>query len=307
MSETPLWIGVNEIFARGNFLSAVRAVQRELKAGLDPAVGFTRQVLDLANGQLLLMPAGSKEFVGVKVSTVAPGNLAIGFNRVQGIYVLMDALTLCTLAILDGAALTTLRTPAVSAAVVDDLAPTRVENMVVFGSGPQAYGHVEALRSIRDLGRVTLVARNHDRALALAKRVSRNDLDVRIGRATDVRDAQLIVCATTARAPLFDGTLVPDDSCIVAVGSHEPTARELPSELIQRAQLVVEDTTVALREAGDLIIPINEGLVDAESLVPMRDIVTGATSVDHSRPRVFKSSGMAWEDLVVATEVYGAC
>ena len=114
------------------------------------------------------------------------------------------------------------------------------------------------------------------------------------------------MCATTAREPLFDGLLVPDDSCTVAVGSHEPDARELPSALIARAQIVVEDITVALREAGDLIIPISEGVRDADSLVPMRAIITGTTPVDRTRPRVFKSSGMAWEDLVIATEVFSA-
>ena len=92
-------------------------------------------------------------------------------------------------------------------------------------------------------------------------------------------------------------------SCSVAVGSHEPDARELDSALIARAQLVVEDTAVALREAGDLLIPLGEGAIDPGSLVPMRDIIMNATPVDHGRPRVFKSSGMSWEDLVIAAEV----
>jgi len=133
--------------------------------------------------------------------------------------------------------------------------------------------------------------------------VQARGLDARVGNADDVRDAQLIVCATTARTPLFDGRLVPDDSCSVAVGSHEPDARELDSALIARAQLVVEDTAVALREAGDLLIPLGEGVIDPGSLVPMRDIIMNATPVDHGRPRVFKSSGMSWEDLVIAAEV----
>jgi ornithine cyclodeaminase len=116
----------------------------------------------------------------------------------------------------------------------------------------------------------------------------------------------LIVCATTARTPLFDGNLVRDDSLTVAVGAYEPDARELDSELIGRAQLVVDDTSTALREAGDVIIPIAEGVIEAASLIPMRDIITGATLVDHQRPRVFKSTGMSWEDLVVASEVFRA-
>ena len=121
-----------------------------------------------------------------------------------------------------------------------------------------------------------------------------------------MHDAPLIVRATTARTPLFDGRLVPEDSCVVAIGSQTPERRELDSALVGRAQLVVEDTRVALREAGDLIIPIGQGVINPSSLVPMCDILTGQTLVDHHRPRVFKSSGMSWEDLVIAAQVYRA-
>jgi len=76
--------------------------------------------------------------------------------------------------------------------------------------------------------------------------------------------------------------------------------------LVGRAQLVVDDTVVALREAGDLIIAIGQAVITPASLVPMRDIITGQTPVDHHRPRVFNSSGMSWEDLVIAAEVYRA-
>jgi len=297
------WISAEEVFARVSFGAAVRAVQRDLRAGLDPAHDFSRSILDVAHGQLLLMPTQSPEFVGVKVASVTPGNPALGKERIQGVYLLMDAATLSPIALIDGTALTTLRTPAISAAAADHLAPAQVDHLVVFGSGPQAWGHIEAMRVIRTVGRVTIVARDQGRAAALASRVQARGLDARVGNADDVRDAQLIVCATTARTPLFDGRLVPDDSCSVAVGSHEPDARELDSALIARAQLVVEDTAVALREAGDLLIPLGEGVIDPGSLVPMRDIIMNATPVDHGRPRVFKSSGMSWEDLVIAAEV----
>lgn len=298
------WISADEVFARVGFGAALRAIQRDLADGLDPANDFTRGILDVHGGQLLLMPTQSSEFVGVKVATVAPGNPALGRERIQGVYLLMDAATLSPVTLLDGAAITTLRTPAVSAAAADYLAPARVDHMVVFGTGPQAWGHIEAMRAIRSIGRATIVARNQDRAAAFAARVSESGLPARVGGASDVSDAQLVVCATTAREPLFDGALLPDDSCTVAVGSHEPVARELDSALIGRAQLIVEDAAVALREAGDLIIPLNEGLVDVGSLIPMKHIVTGTTQVDMTRPRVFKSTGMSWEDLVIAAEVF---
>lgn len=300
------WISADDVFARLGFGAAIRAVQRDLRAGLDPAGDFSRSILDLAHGQLLLMPTQSPEFVGVKIATVAPGNQALGRARIQGVYLLMDAATLSPIALIDGIALTTLRTPAISAAVADILAPSKVDHLVVFGSGPQAWGHIQAMQAIRVVGRVTIVARDPGRAAALALRVKADGVDARVGHADDVRDAQLIVCATTARTPLFDGSLVPDDSLSVAVGSHEADARELDSALIVRAQVVVEDCAVALSEAGDLLIPLGEGVVDPESLVPMRDIITGSTPVDHGRPRVFKSSGMSWEDLVIAAEVFRA-
>jgi ornithine cyclodeaminase/alanine dehydrogenase-like protein (mu-crystallin family) len=306
MTDALRWIPADEIFATVGFGAAVRALRRDLQAGLDPSADFDRGVLDVSQGQLLLMPAQSADFVGVKIATVAPGNSALGKERIQGVYVLMDAATLGPLALLDGAALTSLRTPAVSAVAADALAPAEVDHMVVFGSGPQAWGHIEAMRTIRPIGRVTIVARDQGRVARLTARVQASGLTARSGTADDVRDAQLIVCATTAREPLFDGLLVPQDSCSVAVGSHEPTARELPSALVARAQLVVEDTKVALREAGDVLIPINEGVVDATSLIPMRAIITTQVAVDHSRPRVFTSSGMSWEDLVIASEIYGS-
>ncbi|MBC7441263.1 MAG: ornithine cyclodeaminase family protein [Ramlibacter sp.] len=301
-SPTP-WIGSDEIFARVGVAAAVRALQAAVRGGLDPATDFTRSVLNVKQGQLLLMPSQSAEFVGVKVATVAPGNPALGRDRIQGVYLLMDAGTLSPVALLDGIALTTLRTPAVSAAVADLLAPAEVEHLVVFGSGPQAWGHVEAMRAIRRIERVTVVGRHPGRAEALAERVRASGLAAQTGAPGAVRDAQLIVCATTARTPLFDGDLVPVDSCTVAVGSHEPDARELPTALIGRAQVVVEDTQVALREGGDVLIPLREGVIEAGSLVPMADILTGSVAVDHDRPRVFTSSGMSWQDLVVAAAV----
>ena len=162
----------------------------------------------------------------------------------------MDAATLSPIALIDGTALTTLRTPAISAAIADYLAPSHVDHLVVFGSGPQAWGHIEAMRAIRVGGRVTIIARDQSRAASLASRVKARGLNARVGHADDARDAQILVCATTARTPLFDGSLVPDDSFTVAVGSHEADAREVDSALIVRAQLVVEDTAVALREAA---------------------------------------------------------
>ncbi|SEN89594.1 MULTISPECIES: hypothetical protein [Cryobacterium] len=114
------------------------------------------------------------------------------------------------------------------------------------------------------------------------------------------------MCATTARTPLFDGTLVPADCCVVTVGSHEADARELDSALPARSQLVVEDAATARREAGDVILALAEGAIEPGNLVPLRDLARGTVAAETARPRVFKSTGMSWEDLVIATTVHRA-
>ena len=181
MTAAPPWFSAEEIFARVDFARAVSAVRRSLITGLDPSHDPGRTVVTLADGQLLLMPSESAEFVGVKVASVAPGNPALGKERIQGVYLLMDARTLSPIALLDGTALTTLRTPAISAAAADALAPAEVDHLVVFGSGPQAFGHIEALRTIRSIGRVSVVARDHARASAFVDRVRTSGIAARGG------------------------------------------------------------------------------------------------------------------------------
>jgi ornithine cyclodeaminase len=126
-----------------------------------------------------------------------------------------------------------------------------------------------------------------------------------VGAPGDVADADLVVCATTARTPLFDGSLVRDTACVVAVGSHEPDARELDAGLLGRGTVVVEDRATALREAGDVVLAIAEGRLDDGALVGLAEVVAGAEGPSSAaRPRIFKSVGMSWQDLVVAGEVH---
>ena len=118
-----------------------------------------------------------------------------------------------------------------------------------------------------------------------------------------MESADVVVCATSARSPVFDSALLRDDAVVVAVGSHEPDARELDAPLLGRATVVVEDIATALREAGDVVLAIAESMLTAADLVPMRDVLTGDVALPTDRPLVFKSVGMSWQDLVVAAAV----
>ena len=285
---------------------AVDALEGALRAGLDPDADPPRQAVGTEAGEILIMPSAARGAAGVKLVTVAPGNPDRGLPRIQGVYALFDPATLAPAALVDGIALTNLRTAAVSALAVRHLAAPRARRLLVFGTGAQGWAHVGALRAVApDLERVDVVARDPARLRAFVARVQDEPgLEARAASPDAARDADLIVCATTARAPLFDGALVRAGATVVAIGSHEPAAREVDATLAGAATVVVESRGSALREAGDVIAAIDAGVLDADALVPIAALVRGEAAPAPGRPRLFKSTGMAWEDLVVAAAVH---
>ena len=277
--------------------AAVEAILEALRGGLDPALDPQRVAVDVTNGQFLLMPSETSAAAGVKVVTVAPDNPSAGLPRIQAAYLLFDRSTLAPRAVLDGAALTVLRTPAVSVAAVRERLPRHPLRVAVIGAGPQATGHVAALAAVHALEQATYLVRDPSRTPLDAVGLGTTDAEQAL------RTADVIVCATSARSPVLDASLVRDDAVVVAVGSHEPDARELDATLLGRSTVVVEDVATALREAGDVAMAIDEGTLTVDDLVPMRDVVTGRATAPHGRPLVFKSVGMSWQDVVVATAV----
>jgi ornithine cyclodeaminase/alanine dehydrogenase-like protein (mu-crystallin family) len=275
--------------------AAVEALRAALRGGLDPEAGPARSVVPVSHGQLLLMPAEWGRYTGVKVATVAPDNPAAGRPRIQGTYLLFDAATLSPLATLDGPALTTVRTAAVSALAVDVLAPASASRLVVFGTGPQARGHIAAIRAVRPVSSVVVVGRSASRAAEFA-----SSGDGRVGGPADVAEADVVVCATTSRTPVFDGALLPAGAMVVAVGSHEPDAREVDDAVVGASTVVVESRAAALREAGEVVQAVTAGALGPSTLVGLADVVRRTVVVEPGRPVLFKSVGMAWEDLVVA-------
>lgn len=293
------------LFGLLSWPQAVDALSTALRAGLDPAAALSRSSVPTTAGELLLMPAESADSVGFKLVSLAPGNPSLGKPRIQGLYVLFDAKTLSPQVLIDGSALTSLRTPAVSALAVRHLAAADAQRLTVFGSGPQSLDHVRAIAAIRPITSVRMVSRRSDAVKTACAALQEEGRQARPGTPQSVRDADIVVCATTSAVPLFDGDLLGDHACVVAIGSHQPGVRELDERVFGRARrVVVEDRRTALREAGDVMAAIETGTIGAGDLIDISDLVEKATSggvpAAPSGISVFKSVGMGWQDLVIA-------
>ena len=284
--------------------AAVDALEEALRSGLDPEADPPRAGVAAGEGELLIMPSGWGTAVGAKLVTVAPDAPGRTLPRVQGVHVLFDAETLAPAAVIDGAALTALRTAAVSALALRYLAVPHARRLVLFGTGPQAWAHVEAIRAVRPVEQVEVIGRDEERLSAFVRRVAAAGLDAARGTPRSPADADLICCCTTATEPLFDGDLPPSHCAVVAIGSHQPEVREVDERLVGRSTVVVESVSSALREAGDIVQAVEAGACAPGDLHGLDRLVRGEVSLPEERPRLFKSTGMSWEDAVLAEALW---
>ncbi len=289
---------------------AVAALEEALRGGLDPELDSPRLFAPLDAGEFLLMPAQSAKYAGVKVATIAPGNPAQGHPKIQGTYLLLDKATLAPLAAMDGAELTLVRTPAVTAMAVKALLALRgapsAGSVVVFGTSLQADRHIAALAAVCGIDSLVVVGRGAGGARALADKWAATGMAARVGSKDDLAGADTIICATSSQVPVFDGALPGDSAVVAAIGSHGLDAREVDSVLARRAEVVVEGRASALREAGDLIPARSAAEWQDRGLATLSDLVCGRFAPEAGRPLLYTGVGMAWEDIVVAGRAFEA-
>jgi ornithine cyclodeaminase/alanine dehydrogenase-like protein (mu-crystallin family) len=282
--------------------AAIDALESALRAGW-PGQDPLRTSVPVQSGELLLMPSEGPRYVGIKVITVAPGNPARRLPRIQGMYVLHDAASLTPLALFDAAALTTLRTPAISAVATRHLARPDATELVVAGTGPQALGHVHAMRAVRDIQRVGVLGRTPESTDTFVKTLADRGISAYPAGAEDVTQAHILCLCTTARSPVVPDAWIGGRAHLNVVGSHEPTAREVETATVARSQVVVESRDAALAEAGDLVMALADGVPPSVIIADLAELVRGAT-IDPAQVTLFKSVGTGWEDLAVAALAY---
>jgi ornithine cyclodeaminase/alanine dehydrogenase-like protein (mu-crystallin family) len=280
---------------------AVDALERAFGAETLPQAPQRTRV-PAGSGELLVMPAAGPGGVGVKAVTVNPANPARGLPFVHAVYVLFDPDTLAPVALIDGDALTALRTAAASALATRHLARPDASRLVLFGAGTTATAHLEGMRAVRDVRTLRVVSRGRDRAEALVEGARGGGIEASLGTPADVGEADLVCTCTTSPEPVFDGALLPAGVHVNAIGAFRPDARELDDEAIRRSRVVVETREAALAEAGDVLIPLRSGVIGEDHIVAdLREVVGGARVRTGPEDRtVFKSVGIAPEDLAVA-------
>ena len=217
-------------------------------------------------GVLALMPAWLDEgpTLGVKCITNFPENPARGVPAIGATVLLLDAQTGTTKAIMDGTHITAVRTAAASAIATDLLARRDASRLTLVGAGVQAASHLEAMTAVRKLRSVHVASRTLDSAERFVREHAphHDDVDFVAVESPDeaVQDADIICAVSASPEPVFRPSSVAPGTHINGVGSHTPNTREIPGETMRDARVVVDSREASLRECGDCMIPISEGL-----------------------------------------------
>ena len=256
-----------------------------------------RNMLSVEEGKryLGIMPAVAREAMGAKLVSFYPGNEGTGIPTHHAMIVLFRPDTGEPLAVMDGRLITEMRTAAVSAAVTKHLAAPDGRVLALLGSGVQAHAHCEALSRVRRFDEV----RVWSRTAAHAERFARLHNAKAMPAADAVDGADVVVTATNALRPILEGAWLKPGAHVNAIGSPRPDWRELDDEAMANL-LVVDSRAAVLQESGDVI------LSGAQIYAEAGEIFAGSKPAPRSETTVFKSVGIAVEDIAAAKLVYDA-
>ena len=259
-----------------------------------------------------VMPASLPDLpaLGAKLVTVFAGNAARGLPTHLATIVLLDPETGAPLAQMDGRFITEVRTAAVSAVATRLLALPNASRLGIIGSGVQAGSHLDALRCVRPVARVRVWSPAMERRERFAAEAARRTgLDVEAAGSAEaaVRDADLVVLATSARTPVVRNRWIADGAHICAVGACRPDQQEMEAAILGRARVFVDSRAGALAESGDVRMAIAQGVLDAEAIAGEIGALAAGRVAGRQGPdqvTLFKSLGMAVEDVAAAHLAY---
>jgi ornithine cyclodeaminase/alanine dehydrogenase-like protein (mu-crystallin family) len=245
------------------------------------------------HGRFAVMPAVYGDVMGTKMVSVYPANAPLNLPTHSSEIHLFSAVTGQSLAILHGDLITEMRTAAVSAIATDLLSPSTAHVLAILGAGNQARAHATALRSVRHFDEIYVWSRNPAAAQRLAREIGARAATMEEA----VRHADVIVTATSASEPILNGDQLKQKALIVAVGAVGPTLRELDDAAMTGA-VIVESREAALHESGDIL------LSGATVYAELGELLAGTKSLPNADRIIFKSLGIAVEDVATANLVF---
>ena len=272
-----------------------------------------RTILEMPkqNADSLFMPIYSEkeERFAIKVVALNRDNPANNLPLIHAIIMLFNSVTGEALAILDAKTITGIRTGAASGLATSELARRDSSVAAIFGAGAQARYQLEAICSVREIKHIQLFNLNPERSKSYVNEMG-NKFNIRIEIVTQISElkkADIICTATSSQSPLFDDKHIAEGTHINAIGSYKPDEREIPSLTVNRAKVVVDSKSSCLIEAGDIIIPIKEGLLKEENIyAELGEIINGKLNPreDDNEITLFKSVGNAAQDLSSAIYIF---
>ena len=264
-------------FSGGKVTQPVRSV-----INVDPPGGF-----------LGLMPALTPDGLGLKAVTFYPSNVERGIPTHMATIFLVDPQTGTPLAIMDGRLITEMRTAAVSAAATKLLASPDAKILAILGSGVQARSHAEALQLVRNFEEIRVWSPTKEHAERFAKEVGGKAMSAEEA----VRGADVVVTTTDSKTPALKGSWLKPGSHVNAIGACRPDWRELDDEAMSNV-VFVDSREGAMKESGDVI------LSDAKIYAELGEALAGKVPSRANETTIFKSLGMAVEDIAAAMLVY---
>ena len=263
------------------------------------------------NGTTLFMPGYLNEDknITVKIVSVFADNPEKNLPAINAIVLVIDAETGIAHAILEGTYLTAIRTGATAGAATDFLAREDASSAAIFGAGPQGCAQLEAMCAVRPIRQAWIFDINRQAAQAFAADMTqRTAVSIQVGRnpMEAVANADIICTATNSIHPVFDNRDIRPGTHINAVGVYKPHIQELPADTVKRAKIVVDSRQACMEEAGDLLVPIKQGIIAQEHIyAELGEIAAGVKPGRTSEEEItlFKSVGIAVQDAAAASAV----
>ena len=300
-------LSAEDVARLGTYRDVVEALREGFRAEIETPVRHHHDVS--ATATLLLMPAWSRDWAGLKTVVFKSDNAAKGLPTIQASYLLIEQKTGETVAMMDGGEITRRRTAAASALAADYLAAKDASTLTIVGAGALAPHFVMAHAAVRPISRVFIHSRTLAKAEALAAGRAHHGFEVH--SVTDLEHAvsqsDIVSCVTTSTAPIVKGAWLRPGTHVDLAGAFKPSMRETDGEVVARASVYVDTREGALAEAGDLLQARDEGKFDFASIRgDLFDLCRGAVKGRASDEEItlFKSAGTAIEDLATAIMLY---